>query len=373
RVTCRDWFQLSLKEGLTVFRDQAFTSDLHSRPVKRIADVRRLRATQFLEDAGPLAHPARPDSYVETNNFYTTTVYEKGAEVIRMLHTLIGEAAFQRGMQVYFERHDGQAVTCEDFVAAMEAASGRDLARFRRWYSQAGTPRLTVRGEHDPIARTYTLIVAQRTPPTPGQPTKEPMHIPLALGLLDPAGAPLPLRLEGEGAAAGTTRVLELTEAEQRFTFADVPERPVPSLLRGFSAPVNLESDLTDADRRFLMAHDPDPFVRWESGQSYALKLMLGLIDGRRAGHPLRLDDGLADAFARTLADRSQDHAFVAQALTLPSETYVAEQMAEIDVDGIHAVREFLRTALGERLAGTWAEAYHRLRVDEPYRFEAAQ
>src|SRR5690606_11074114 len=202
---------------------------------------------------------------------------------------------------------------------------------------------------------------------------KEPMHIPLALGLLDPAGAPLPLRLEGEGAAAGTTRVLELTEAEQRFTFADVPERPVPSLLRGFSAPVNLESDLTDADRRFLMAHDPDPFVRWESGQSYALKLMLGLIDERRAGRPLRLDDGLADAFARTLADRSQDHAFVAQALTLPSETYVAEQMAEIDVDGIHAVREFLRTALGERLAGTWTEAYHRLRVDEPYRFEAAQ
>ena len=200
RVTCRDWFQLSLKEGLTVFRDQEFTSDLHSRPVKRIADVRRLRATQFLEDAGPLAHPVRPDSYLEINNFYTTTVYEKGAEVIRMLHTLIGEDAFQRGMRIYFERHDGQAVTCEDFVAAMEAASGRDLSQFRRWYGQAGTPRLTVRGAHDPRARTYTLTVAQSTPPTPGQPDKQPLHIPLAIGLLDPAGEPLPLRLEGEDA-----------------------------------------------------------------------------------------------------------------------------------------------------------------------------
>ena len=184
RVTCRDWFQLSLKEGLTVFRDQEFTSDLHSRPVKRITDVRRLRATQFLEDAGPLAHPVRPDSYLEINNFYTTTVYEKGAEVIRMLHTLIGEAAFQRGMQIYFERHDGQAVTCEDFVAAMEAASGRDLAQFRRWYAQAGTPRLAVHGDHDPRARTYALTVAQSTPPTPDQRKKQPLHIPLALGLL---------------------------------------------------------------------------------------------------------------------------------------------------------------------------------------------
>ncbi|HEX6114759.1 MAG TPA: aminopeptidase N [Geminicoccaceae bacterium] len=373
RVTCRDWFQLSLKEGLTVFRDQEFTADLHSRPVKRISDVRRLRATQFLEDAGPLAHPVRPDSYLEINNFYTTTVYEKGAEVIRMLHTLIGEAAFQRGMRVYFERHDGEAVTCEDFVAAMEAASGRDLRQFRRWYAQAGTPRLTVRGEHDPRARTFTLTVAQSTPPTPGQPDKEPLHIPLALGLLDPAGEPLALRLEGEGGQAGTTRVAELSDSEHRFTFADVPERPVPSLLRGFSAPVILESDADDADRRFLMAHDPDPFVRWESGQSYALKLMLGLIAEHRAGRALTLDDGLADAFARTLADPALDHAFVAQALMLPSETYVAEQMAEIDVDGIHAVREFLRAALGERLAGSWSETCRRLHNSEPYRFEAAQ
>jgi aminopeptidase N len=373
RVTCRDWFQLSLKEGLTVFRDQEFTSDLHSRAVKRIADVRRLRATQFLEDAGPLAHPVRPDSYIEINNFYTTTVYEKGAELIRMLHTLIGETAFQRGMQIYFQRHDGQAVTCEDFVAAMEAASGRDLTRFRRWYAQAGTPRLTVQGAHDPRSRTFTLTVAQSTPPTPGQPDKQPLHIPLALGLLDPAGQPLPLRLEGEDGTAGAARVLELDAVEQLFTFVDVPKRPVPSLLRGFSAPVILESDLDDADRRFLMAHDPDPFVRWESGQSYALELMLGLVAERRAGRPLRLDDGLADAFASILADPALDPAFVAQALMLPSETYVAEQMAEIDVDGIHEVREFLRAALGERLTGAWLKTYLALQTDEPYRFEAAQ
>ena len=373
RVTCRDWFQLSLKEGLTVFRDQEFTADLQSRPVKRIADVRRLRASQFLEDAGPLAHPVRPDSYLEINNFYTTTVYEKGAEVIRMLHTLIGEAAFQRGMQIYFERHDGQAVTCEDFVAAMEAASGRDLSQFRRWYSQAGTPRLMVKGAHDPRARTFTLTVAQTTPPTPGQADKQPLHIPLALGLLDLAGEPLPLRLEGDGTPAGTSRVLELSEAEHRFTFTGVAERPVPSLLRGFSAPVILESDADDADRRFLMAHDPDPFVRWEAGQSYALQLMLDLIAEHRAGRALRLDEGLADAFATTLADPELDHAFLAQALILPSETYVAEQMAVIDVDGIHAIREFLRVALGKRLGDQWSETYRRLQSQEPYRFEAAQ
>ena len=302
RVTCRDWFQLSLKEGLTVFRDQEFSSDLHSRAVKRIADVRRLRATQFIEDAGPLAHPVRPESYVEIGNFYTPTVYEKGAEVIRMLHTLIGEDAFQRGMRIYFERHDGQAVTCEDFVAAMEAGSGRDLGKFRLWYSQAGTPRLFVRGDYDAGSRTYTLSARQSVPDTPGQTGKQPMPIPLAMGLLDPDGAPLPLRLEGEAAPAGTSRVLELDRAEQSFTFTDVPAAPVPSLLRGFSAPVILDAGQGDEELRFLMAHDPDPFVRWEAGHSYATRLMLALIGARAAGRPLRADPGLADAFAATLA-----------------------------------------------------------------------
>jgi aminopeptidase N len=255
----------------------------------------------------------------------------------------------------------------------MEAASGRDLTQFRRWYSQAGTPRLTVRGEHDPAARTYTLAVAQSTPPTPGQPDKPPLHIPLALGLLDQAGKPLPLRLAGDGAPAGTSRILELTEAEHRFTFNNLPERPVPSLPRDFSAPVIIESDVDDADLRLLMAHDPDPFVRWESGQSYALKLMLGLIAEHRAGRALRLDDGLADAFAASLADAELDHAFRAQTLTLPSETYVAERMAQIDVDAIHAVREFFRAALGARLGEAWSRTYRSLHTDEPYRFDAAQ
>jgi aminopeptidase N len=373
RVTCRDWFQLSLKEGLTVFRDQEFTSDLHSRAVKRIADVRRLRATQFLEDSGPLAHPVRPETYVEINNFYTTTVYEKGAQVIRMLHTLIGEAAFQAGMRLYFERHDGRAVTCEDFVAAMADASGRNLDQFRRWYSQAGTPRLDVKGTYDEGAQSYTLIVRQSMPPTPGQAEKLPLVIPLALGLLDRTGRELPLRLAGDAAPAATSRVLELTDAEQRFTFLGVPEPPVPSLLRGFSAPVVLASDADDARLRFLMAHDPDPFVRWESGQAYALQLILGLVEARRQGQAPALDDGLAQAFGATLADRRLDAAFIAQALSLPSETYVGEQMAEIDVDGIHAIREFLRRELGRRLAADWLATYHALGTDAPYRFEAGE
>jgi aminopeptidase N len=373
RVTCRDWFQLSLKEGLTVFRDQEFTSDQHSRAVKRVSDVRRLRASQFLEDAGPLAHPVRPDSYVEINNFYTTTVYEKGAEVIRMLHTLVGEAAFQAGMRLYFERHDGQAVTCEDFVAAMADASGRDLDQFRRWYSQAGTPRLEVEGAHDAGAQRYALTVRQSTAPTPGQTEKQPLVIPLALGLLDGAGRELPLRLAGEAAPAGTARVLEVTDAEQRFVFEDVPDGAVPSLLRGFSAPVVLESGADDARLRFLMAHDSDPFVRWESGQTYALKLMLQLLEERRQGRAPALDAGLAGAFRATLEAPRLDPAFVAQALVLPSETYVGQQMAVIDVDGINAVREFLRRELGRRLAGAWLECYRALRSDQPYRFEAGE
>jgi aminopeptidase N len=371
RVTCRDWFQLSLKEGLTVFRDQEFTSDRHSRAVKRIADVRRLRATQFLEDAGPLAHPVRPESYVEINNFYTATVYEKGAEVIRMLHTLIGEDAFQRGMRIYFERHDGQAVTCEDFVAAMAAASGRDFAQFRLWYSQAGTPRLRVRGAYDAAARTYTLT--QATAPTPGQAEKRPLHIPLAIGLLDGAGRDLPLHLEGETEPTGTSRVLELRRAEQNFTFVNLPEAPTLSLLRGFSAPVILESDADDARLRFLMAHDTDPFVRWEAGQTYALQLMLGLIEEHRRGRELTVDDGLIEAFAATLGARGHDPAFIAEALTLPSETYVGQHMDEIDVDSIHVVREFLRAAIGRRLGARWAKAYRALQSQEPYRFEATQ
>jgi aminopeptidase N len=367
RVTCRDWFQLSLKEGLTVFRDQEFSSDLHSRAVKRIADARRLRATQFLEDAGPLAHPVRPESYVEINNFYTTTVYEKGAEVIRMLHTLIGEEAFQRGMRLYFERHDGQAVRCEDFVQAMAEASGRDLGGFQRWYGQAGTPEVRVRGRHDPEARRFHLDVSQRTPPTPGQADKAPVVIPLGVGLLDAEGRALPLRLEGENAPRGTSRVLEVTEAEQTFTFEDVEHPPVPSLLRGFSAPVRLDAGYSDGELRHLMAHDEDSFARFEAGQTYATRLLLGLVDDHAAGRPLTLDPGLADAFVKILADADADPAFVAEALALPSEGVLGQQMPTIDVDGIHAARRFARAELGRTLRAHWLEVMEALVDSGPY------
>jgi aminopeptidase N len=371
RVTCRDWFQLSLKEGLTVFRDQEFTADLHSRPLKRIADVRRLRSTQFVEDAGPLAHPVRPESYLEINNFYTPTVYEKGAEVIRMLHTLIGEDAFQRGMRLYLQRHDGQAVTCEDFVAAMEAAAGRDLAQFRRWYSQAGTPRLEVAGVHDPAARRYTLTVRQSTPPTPGQPDKQPLHIPLAMGLLAPDGRPLPLRLAGEAQPVGTSRVLDVRAAEERFVFEGVEAPPVPSLLRGFSAPVRLEAGYGPEQLRLLMARDEDPFVRWEAGQTFATGLLLGLVEDARGGRPLALEPGLVDAFAALLEDPLADPAFFAEALTLPSEAYLGEQLAEIDVDAIRAARQFVRAELGRALAARWHEVFAAAQDEVPYSIEA--
>ncbi len=267
RVTCRDWFQLSLKEGLTVYRDQEFSMDQGSRAVKRIADVRALRSAQFREDAGPLAHPVQPDHYIAIDNFYTATVYNKGAEVIRMMATIIGRENFRRGMDLYFQRHDNQAVTIDDFVAAMANASGVDLTAFKLWYHQAGTPELTVADEYDPATRRYTLVLTQRTPPTPGQPDKRPVVIPITLGLLGPDGSELPARLSGDVAAQPGTRVLLLQEAEQRFSFIDVPDRPVPSLLRAFSAPVKL-AGVPQERLRFLAAHDTDPFVRWELGSA---------------------------------------------------------------------------------------------------------
>ena len=352
RVTCRDWFQLSLKEGLTVFRDQEFSSDMNSRPVKRIADVQRLRAAQFPEDSGPMAHPVRPDSYIEINNFYTTTVYEKGAEVVRMIHTLLGPQGFRKGIDLYFERHDGQAVTCDDFVAAMEDATGKDLGQFRRWYSQAGTPELDVSGEYDGHGRTYRLTVRQSCPPSPGQPVKQPFHIPLALGLLDHQGDDIPLRLAGEEAPAGNSRVLDVTEAEQVFEFVDVPTPPVPSLLRGFSAPVKLRMPYTDDDLTFLMAHDSDAFNRWEAGQTLGTRLLLDLVTDRAERRALELSAGFLNALGKILNDPALDHAFAAQALTLPSEGYLGQQMPVIDVDGIHEVRNFARKAIADASAG---------------------
>jgi len=373
RVTCRDWFQLSLKEGLTVFRDQEFSADMGSRGVKRVADVKILRSSQFSQDAGPLAHPVRPDSYIEINNFYTVTVYNKGAEVVRMIHTLMGAAGFRRGMELYFQRHDGQAVTCDDFVAAMADANGADLSQFRRWYGQAGTPELAVTGSYDPAVRTYTLEVRQSCPPTPGQPHKAPFHIPLVMGLLDRQGNDLPLQLEGESTPMGVSRIVELREPEHVFRFINVPTAPVPSLLRGFSAPVKLVMDYSDEELMFLLAHDSDDFNRWEAGQQLALRAILRLVEERRRGRPWdRLPEAFGAAFGKALTDPVADAALLAQVLTLPSEIYLAEQMEVVDVDGIHEVRNLVLRALAEALRDRLLAAYRAASEQASYRMDAA-
>ncbi len=362
RVTCRDWFQLSLKEGLTVFRDQMFGADMGSPAVKRIADVRRLRAAQFPEDDGPLAHPVRPDSYIAIDNFYTPTVYEKGAEICRMLHRMLGPDRFRRGMDCYFARHDNQAVTIEDFVAALGAGGGVDLSPFLAWYAQAGTPELTASDEYDAGTRRFVLTLRQATRATPGQPDKRPVPIPVAMGLLGQDGGELPTRLHGEAAASPGTRVLLLDQTEQRFVFEDVPAPPVPSLLRGFSAPVKL-AGLSRERLRFLATHDTDSFVRWESGQRYATALLLDMVAGLHAGAPLAMDAGLAAAQAALLAGADADRQFAAEALALPSEAFVADQMAVADPDAIHAARTFLRSELGRSLAPALRATYERLAV----------
>jgi aminopeptidase N len=372
RVTCRDWFQLSLKEGLTVYRDQEFTADQGSRAVKRIHDVRALRAMQFREDAGPLAHPVQPDRYIAIDNFYTATVYNKGAEVIRMMATIIGRAAFRRGMDLYFARHDNHAVTIEDFVQAMQDASGVDLTRFKRWYHQAGTPEFDVADEYDPITQRWTLILRQTTRPTPGQPEKQPLMIPVALGLLDDQGQALPTRLAGEAGPLDGTRVVLATQAESRFVFEDVPSLPTPSLLRGFSAPVKLFGVSPERLRR-LAAHDSDPFVRWESGQQYAAVRLLEMATAWRSGATLPpVDPGLIEAASATLASAEPDPAFAAEALMLPSESFLADAMAIADVDAIHAVRDHARVAIGAALRPALHATYDRLTVPGPYRIEAA-
>jgi aminopeptidase N len=361
RVTCRDWFQLSLKEGLTVFRDQQFSADMRSAAVKRIGDVRMLRGRQFPEDAGPLAHPIRPDSYIEINNFYTATIYEKGAEVVRMIHTLLGPEGFRKGMGLYFERHDGQAATCEDFVAAMEAASGINLNRFRRWYIQAGTPKLKAGGRYDEAAGTFDLTLSQTCPPTPGQEAKEPLHIPVAVGLIDGVGRDMPLRLVGEdGDDAPPTRVLELTEPVQTFRFAGVAERPTPSILRGFSAPVIVEQALSEDDRLHLMAHDTDSFNRWQAAQDIALELLLRMVKAMRRGKEMPADPAFIGALGRTLADDALDPAFAAEMLALPGEDVIADRMDVVDVEAVHAARKALAGAIAEGLRKPLMAAYRR-------------
>jgi aminopeptidase N len=371
RVTCRDWFQLSLKEGLTVFREQEFSADMQgdasSRAVKRIEDVRALRALQFPEDAGPMAHPVRPDSYQEISNFYTATVYEKGAEVVRMQRELVGAEGFRRGMALYFKRHDGQAVTCDDFVAAMADANQRDLGQFKRWYAQAGTPRVRVDSRYDATRRIYELSFTQSLPPTPGQFGKQAAHIPFKLGLVAGNGVDLPLQLEGETAAKGTTRTLELMRDQQTLRFINVDERPVPSLLREFSAPVIVDYDYTDAELAFLCKHDADPFNRWEAGQRLATARISQITDAVEAGQPLALDDAFVDVFRTTLLDPALAPAFKEQALLLPTESYVGEQRAVIDPEAIRTARRFLMGELGRRLAAEWWSAYAANRTEGEY------
>ncbi len=371
RITCRDWFQLSLKEGLTVYRDQEFSAAMGSAAVKRIADIRRLRAAQFPEDAGPLAHPVRPASYLKIDNFYTATVYQKGAEVVRMIATLLGRERFRRGMDLYFARHDNQAVTIEAFVAAMQDASGVDLRQFMLWYSQAGTPEISADERYDAIARRYSLTLRQATPPTPGQEEKAPFMIPVAMALLGPDGTELPLRLAGENAATRGERVLVLDKAEQVFVFEDVAVAPTASLLRGFSAPVKLAGRGRDQLRR-LAAQETDPFQRWDAVQTYAMAVLLDLVADHRAGRVLALDDGLVEAFAATLAGAERDPAFAAEALALPGESLLADQMAVVDVDGIHAAREFVRAGLGRALAPRLRAAYAGFAETGPYRNDGA-
>jgi aminopeptidase N len=370
RVTCRDWFQLSLKEGLTVFRDQEFSADQGSRAVRRIGDVRSLRAMQFPEDDSPLAHPVRPDNYIRIDNFYTPTVYNKGAELVRMIHTLIGRDAFRRGMDLYIGRHDNQAVTIEDFVAAMQDAGGIDLGRFKRWYAQAGTPEITVEGHWDKKTTSYELSIAQKVPPTPGQAEKLPMLIPLAMGLLGPDGAELPTRLEEETESREGTRVITLAETRETFRFVDVPAPPVPSLLRGFSAPVKLK-DAPLEQLKFLAINEPDPFARWEAGQQVATR---GLLEGIRAcqssAKPAPLDPDLVTALRRVLADAARDPAFAAEALTLPSEAFLADQLEVVDVDAIHTARESARADLGRAMSMELASAYVALADTGPYRID---
>ncbi|HAT36313.1 MAG TPA: aminopeptidase N [Rhodospirillaceae bacterium] len=361
RVTCRDWFQLSLKEGLTVFRDQQFSADMRSAAVQRIGDVRALRARQFPEDSGPLAHPIRPDSYIEINNFYTATVYEKGAEVIRMMHALLGADGFRKGIDLYFERHDGQAVTCDDFVAAMEDAGDTDLGHFRRWYSQAGTPTLNADGRYEEVSHRYTLTLTQETAPTPGQPEKSPLHIPVRFALMDTEGKELRLGADGE-----TERVLHLTEPEQSFVFDEIQNPPVASLLRGFSAPVKLKWQERSADEyAFQMTHDSDAFNRWEAGQNFAKRLVTRALETGAANQTLT--DAFAKALASTLEDTATDPALVGEMLALPSEADLAEQQVVIDVDAIHEAREEIRIRIAAQLTEQLIDTYERCTIAEPY------
>jgi len=374
RVTCRDWFQLSLKEGLTVFRDQQFSGDATSNSVQRIEDVRLLRNTQFQEDASPMAHPVRPDAYMEIDNFYTVTVYEKGAELIRMLHTMLGRELFCQGLRLYLGRHDGQAATVEDFVHAMAEVSQRDLKQFGRWYTQSGTPRLTVTDGFDPSDGTYILTIRQECPSTPGQEVKEPFHIPIAVGLLDCRGKALPKEVESETECGKDSFLIELTQKEETYTFSGLAEKPVPSLLRNFSAPVIVHYSYDLDTLCFLFERDQDPFNRWEAGQRLMTRCLLDLVACFQEDREPYLATEIEKAFRAILTKRlPEDLAFASQLLILPSEEYLAYQMQVIDVEGIHEARTFMRRSLALALEPLFLRLFEDLKPDTPYRYDATQ
>ncbi|WBA87649.1 aminopeptidase N [Endozoicomonas sp. GU-1] len=366
RVTCRDWFQLSLKEGFTVFRDSEFSADMNSRGVKRIEDVNILRTAQFAEDAGPMAHPVRPESFIEIANFYTVTVYEKGAEVVRMIHGILGPKDFRKGSDLYFARHDGQAVTCEDFVKAMEDASGRDLGQFRRWYSQAGTPVLKVSDEYDEENRQYRLTIEQSCPATPGQKEKLPFHIPVRIGLLDGEGEDLPLNNAGD-----TDQVLDVKQDKETFTFENIEERPLPSILRGLSAPVRVRYDYSRDDLLFLMENDSDHFNRWDASQRLASGVIDEMVAALEQGRECSLDESLIKAFGTIITDESLDLAVKAEMLSLPSEASLAEQAIEVYPQFIHQARLTVKSAIAYAHRESLETLWRSLSINKPYRPEA--
>lgn len=367
RITCRDWFQLSLKESLTMFRDAEFSSDMTSRPVVRIGDANVLRSVQFPQDASPMAHPVRPESYMEINNFYTVTVYNKGAEVIRMLHTLFGPAGFRKGMDSYFERFDGQAVTTDEYVQAIADANHFDPTQFKRWYSQAGTPELFITGQFDESKHAYHLSVKQICPATPGQSEKSPFLIPLAVGLLDQQGNEFTLHLNGNN-IVDNTHVLSVTEPEQTFTFNNnITTKPVPSLLRGFSAPVKIHYDYSDDDLLLLLAHDSDPFARWDASQQLSIRLIKKLIKAYQQQQPLQLDDAYITAWRSILQDKTLDKSFQALLLLQPSESYLIEILDTVDVDAILAVQKFMVKELAQQLRHDFLKLYQANHIKKPY------
>ncbi len=371
RITCRDWFQLCLKEGLTVYRDQEFSSDERSRPVQRISDVRQLKASQFPEDGGPLAHPVRPDAYIEINNFYTSTVYEKGSELVRMIETIVGAKGFRAGMDLYFERHDGQAATVEDFVTCFEDATSHDLTHFRQWYAQSGTPEIVCKLAWDRGSRTADLTIEQVNTPTTREPKKKPMHIPIRMGLLSANGQEIPLKLADGTAITGG--VVHLTERKQTFSFTEVPSRPVPSLLRGFSAPVKLTIDLAEKDLEFLMVHDSDLYNRWQAATAYAMRTLMHLARAKEAGKRSVKGVGYANALSAVMLDEKLEPAYVAELLRLPSESDVARELQRnVDPAAIHAARRQLMRLVGSALGTDLERLYQRHADRGAYSPEAA-